>query len=437
MNNGWFLQGGAVRWWTRAVILLLLAGMATTAKAQSSRPDPAPEPSGWLIPVGVVPMLGESRWSLTGQVQETWNDNILMTPGAQQSDALTAVVFNLADAWTGRRWSWNFQYTPDFSLYAAHPRYNDMAQSLGQELEFHWTRHTSLRWDLSAHRYPGRSAIPGLNFGLGGMTAGGAMGMQQGAIITGFDQNLGLTHEVSRHSRFSLGVTAGLEHYSRDAAVPVVNDAMLGNSNSWGANAGWSHDVSRHVSVGVQSSLSEFQSSGFGSKSRYASIEPTLTWQMARTTSVSLGAGPSWMSMASPRWSSGYAANASLDHAFGRSSISVFWNRTTQLAQIQGGLQTNSWGGSYGYTAGVWSWGGSFGQSSSAVGAGARPLHSRNLIVYWGYQIAPAWIARTSYSHGAQVIPGGTLTGVSFVRNEWELEIDHIFAGGAHARAGH
>jgi hypothetical protein len=437
MSNGRFLQRGAVRWWTRAMILLLMTGMAVTAKAQSSSPDSVPEPSGWLIPVGVVPMLGESQWSLTGQVQETWDDNILMTPGAQQSDALTAVVFNLADAWTGRRWSWNFQYTPDFSLYAAHSRYNDMAQSLGQGLEFHWTRHTSLRWDLSAHRYPGRNSMPGLSFGLGGMTAGGSVGMQQGAIITGFDQSLGLTHEVSRHSRFSLGVTAGMEHYSQDTAVPAVNFTMLGNSISWGVNAGWSHDLSRHVSVGVQSGLSEFQSSGVAAQSRYATIEPTLTWQVGRRTSVSMGVGPSWMSMASPRWSPGYAANVSLGHEMGRSSVSIFWNRTTQLAQIQGGLQTNSWGASYGYTAGAWNWGASFGESSLAVGAGALPLHSRNVIAYWGYRISPAWIAKTSYSHSAQVMPGMSLAGLSFMRNEWELEIDHIFAGGAHAQAGH
>lgn len=420
-----------------AVILVLVASLGVAARAQSSGADSSPAPSGWLIPVGVMPMLGESQWSLTGQVREALDDNIAMSPTAQQSDAITAVVFNLGDAWSNRRWNWNFQYTPDFSFYAAHSRYNDMAQSFGQGLSFQWTRHTRLQWNLSAHRYPSRSAMPGLSFGLGGMMAGASMGMQQGAIISGFDQSLGLTHEVSRHSRYSLGVTSGLEHYSRDTAVPVVSGVMLGNSLSWGANAGWSHDVSRHVSVGIQSSLSQVQSSGLGSKSRYVSVESTLTWQMARATSVSVGAGPSWMSMASPRWNGGYAANLSLSHELGRSALSVFWNRTTQIAQIQTGLQTNAWGGSYGYEAAAWNAGVSFGQSSSAVGAGAQPLHSRNLVVYWAYRIAPAWIAKTSYSHSAQVTGGGMLTGLSFVRNEWELELDHIFAGGAHARAGH
>lgn len=447
MDNGRVQKNGTVSgragWWagwrTGAMVLAMVTSLGLMAEAQSSGSDSAPAPSGWLIPVGVTPVLAESQWSLTGQVRETWDDNILMNPTAPQSDALTAVVFNLGDAWSNRRWSWNMQYTPDFSFYAAHSRYNDVAQSLGQDLQFQWTRHTSLRWDLSAHRYPGRSAIPELGFGLGGMTAGGAIGLQQGAIITGFDQSLGLTHALSRHSRFSLGVESGLEHYSRDTVVaaPAAGGVMLGNSLSWGANAGWSHDLSRHVSIGLQSSLSQFQSSGLRSKSRYAAIEPTLNWQVSRTTSVSMGAGPSWMSMASPRWNAGYAASGSLSHEMGRSAVSVFWNRTTQMTQIQSGLQTNSWGGSYGYEAETWNAGVSFGQSSSAIGAGAQPLHSRNLVAYWGYRIASAWIAKTSYSHGAQVTAGGTLNGLSFVRNEWEVELDHIFAGGTNARAGH
>ncbi|HUX66433.1 MAG TPA: hypothetical protein VMV31_02980 [Terriglobales bacterium] len=360
-------------------------------------------------------------WQFSGQVQQGFDSNVLVSPTHPESDATTQLLLSLGRKWTGPGWSFSAAYLPEAETFARHTSLGYVAQSYRQDWQYALGRHTRLSWTANAARYPERGGAPGM--AAGGQTANLAMAL--GSVLSNASSTLTLSHQYSLRASWSAGVNGGVQAFSPDTSLlaqlpantlaPARSQSRIG-----GGSLGWSYRLSQRRTLQISATDTEMWFTNPAQRLRYGNVQVSLQQQLGSGYSLQLGAGPSWSwrlqrgpgaALANLPGQS-YAANASLTHQVGRSQYGLSWEHGVQAGTVPGGVTTDMLGLQYGLQWGQ-AWSGSLGLGRNAftgqASAQAPPASQHQESLYasgqLSYRIVNDWTLQVHASFMTQAIP--------------------------------
>jgi len=313
------------------------SGVATAqgsiVSGQDAR-EQAPAVAGEVRASGFLPVV---------QVVESYDDNVFLSTTNHHGDEVTAIIGLMTFDQAGPRWQFHLRYTPEFNLYRTNSFLNYVSQNYVHDLDYRVSSKTDLHWIFDASRYPSRAMTSGA-LSLNSASASSAQqiqGIEQGQEITQGDMSLGLTRQMSEHSKLGITLSGSLRKFSTDDSL-AVPEGTNERTTSLGGGVSWDTQVSATRTFGFSTGYTYFTFPATNTHNSYQFINLRMSQKLPHQLQLSMAAGPGWLQQPGPNGAvtmPSYDISASLTGNAGQlSSWMVSYVKTVQASLLPNSL---------------------------------------------------------------------------------------------------
>lgn len=210
--------------------------------------------SGLQMPLMFSSETSRSNFVMGGvQLGTGYDDNILATPGAHISDISYLISPTIVIGQTRARWSWDFGYSPGFTINQRVTERNQATHSLYLLFDYRLTPHITAQIRESFEK--SNTLFSGL-LGSTPVAEPGPLQQPNTSVVTPFanrtanNTGLDLTYQFSASSLVGASGNFYIVNYDAPSNSAVSSYGLI-DSHSWGGNAFYAHRFSNGQWAGV------------------------------------------------------------------------------------------------------------------------------------------------------------------------------------------